>query len=98
MFLLHYGHVVAGLVLIVFSFVASYSVIRKRREPGSPRWPLLTFFLAVALRGLDFCRATPTDDFLSLSTLSAAVLWFSVGALITQWVHENAAIGGKAGR
>jgi predicted membrane channel-forming protein YqfA (hemolysin III family) len=91
MFLQHNGPLVVGLIFIVFSLIATFFVWSSPREYGSPRWPLLSFFGGIGLRGVSSCLLVwhhPSGAAIA-GTLSAGVLWFSVGAVLTQWFHEG---------
>jgi hypothetical protein len=86
MFLQHYGSIVTGTLLILVSLAASYMTWTAPRAYGSPRWPLLVFFLGILLKGIVCCR--PNGGAL-LGLFSSGVLWFALGAVGTQWFHEN---------
>ena|SRR3569833_828015 len=90
MFLAHYGSLITGILLILVSLAASYMVWSTPRNYGSPRWPLLALFLGIMLKGIGLClqfahHTTSTW----LGTLSTGLLWFAIGAVGTQWFHEN---------
>ena len=90
MFLQHYGLLITGILLILVSLAASYVVWTTPRSYGSPRWPLLAFYIGITLKGICCCLQFNHHSGLAiLSPLSTGILWFSLGAVGTQWFHEN---------
>jgi hypothetical protein len=90
MFLQHYGLLITGILLVLASLAASYVVWNTPRSYGSPRWPLLAFCFGIALKGFCCCLQFSHHGGLTiLSPLSTGILWFSLGAVGTQWFHEN---------
>jgi hypothetical protein len=89
MFLQHHGLLITGILLILVSLAASYVVWTTPRNYGSPRWPLLAFCSGITLRGICCCAEFTHHNPAILAALSTGILWFSLGAVGTQWFHEN---------